>query len=155
MTKNVQINRKKLGRFLESLKVRTSEELNERKRIGEEYVFVENNYLTIKENASHAVFSNNHTRVIREPLDSLRNQSRSVLNNEEEHPKYIPASKYPLPMYPMQYKPAQKCKNASRLLNLSKLRPQRSRSASAAPIKREVPKVSFPGFTVEKIDVDT
>lgn len=153
MTKNVQINRKKLGRFLESLKVRTSEELNERKRIGENYVIIENNYLTIKDNASQAIFSNNPTRIIREPLCTLKTQSRSTLSNEEDQPKYIPASKYPLPMSPMQYKPPQKCTNASRLLNLSKLRPQRSRSASAVPIKKEIPKMSFPDLTVEKIDM--
>lgn len=153
MTRNVQINRKKLGRFLESLKVRTSEELNERKRISEEYVFVENNYLTIKDNASRAVFSNNPSRISREPCLPFKTQSKSTLSTEEEKPRYIPASKYPLPMCPMQYKPPQKCSNASRLLNLSKLRPQRSRSASEAMVKKNVRKSPYLGLNVDKIEV--
>ncbi|KAK8875692.1 hypothetical protein M9Y10_005867 [Tritrichomonas musculus] len=154
LTKNAKINRQKLNRFLDSLKVRTSEELNERKRIGEKYISVENNFLTIKDTATQVVFSSNPSRVYRESHLSVKPQTKYIDPQEDEQPKYIPASKYPLPMSPMQYKPAQKCKNASRLLNLSKLRSQRSRSVSHVDTKKDVSKVPFTGFSVEKIDTN-
>ena len=151
MEKNVQINRKKLGRFLDSLKGRTTEELQERKRIGEKYICIESNFLTIKDTTSQ-VLLDNHLRRTRDSYLSTKPPETSTITQEEDRPKYIPASKYPLPMSPMQYRPAQKCKNASRLLNLSKLRPQRSHSSCEVENKREMPKMSFPDFTVEKID---
>ncbi|OHT12795.1 hypothetical protein TRFO_17259 [Tritrichomonas foetus] len=147
--RNVAINRKKLGRFLDSLKTRTSEELQERKRIGEEYIGIENEFKTIRDTATTIIYPKGPSRFHRETHIETKPKHRSLPPTDEmEEPKYIPASKYALPMAPMPFKVARDSKNASRVLNLSRLRPKKP--SSEVNVNEAGP--SFPNINIEKLD---
>lgn len=150
---NVKINTKKLNRFLDSLKIRTTEELNAKKKIGQEYMDIEAEYETVKEIATTAVLAKERSRKYRGSSLSLKPPDPSFYHNEDPVPKYVPASKYPLPMSPMPFKPSQKSKNASRLFNLSKLRQHRCYfSTETEKIVNPKHELSFPSLNVEKLD---
>ena len=69
---NVKINTKKLNRFLDSLKIRTTEELNAKKKIGQEYMDIEAEYETVKEIATTAVLAKERSRKYRGSSLSLK-----------------------------------------------------------------------------------
>lgn len=150
----VELNRKKMQRFLDSLHVTTRAEIEGRRRFSQELSGANMEFETIRNTASSIVFARERTQ--RPDMSSLRPTiaRRHIEEQPEKRPRYIPASKYPLPMQPPQFILKDKGQNASRVMNLSKLR-------ATKPIRSQIDDNplpdeggNMPSIDVERIDVD-
>lgn len=158
MKKNVnpkiEINKKKMQKFLQSLRTTTREEMGERQRVAQLLSDVNLEYQTIRNTASSLVFTKDRTIRRNGDVPKVLRKSQPRPDFEEaEKPKYVPASKYPLPMQPMPFLVKKESVNAARVLNLSKLRKNPNRESEQ--IVEEVPPSTvvddFPQINVEKI----
>lgn len=158
MKKNVnpkiEINKKKMQKFLQSLRTTTREEMGERQRVAQLLTEVNLEYRTIKNTASSLVFTKDRTVRRNGEVPKIVRKSQAQPEFEEEsQPKYVPASKYPLPMQPMPFLVKKDSVNAARVLNLSKLRKTATRQESGAN-ESSVPPTAigdFPQINVEKL----
>jgi hypothetical protein len=131
-----QINRKKMQRFLDSLSVRTTDEMTERRRMLDQLDRADSQYQIVRDTATALVFSpsQHHTRYTTFTQHSSHQTARSNQEaTEVQPPTYIPASKYPLPMRPLQFMPTQDAKNAVRVMTLSRLRSNQPISSEIDP----------------------
>lgn len=122
MNPKVAINRAKMNRFLDSLHVRSIEEAEGRQQVHQDLTTVDDSYKTLRATAQGMLFERESKRRERERPKNVKRRSVPAGIMEDEAPKYVPASKYPLPMQPMHFKPAKKSENPGRILNLSKIR---------------------------------
>ena len=156
-SKKYILNRNKLSRFVDSLKVRTSEEIYERQRIGDEYFAAEQEFQAIRQNVNSVIHPKSYTKRNRPAYTDSRIKQKPIPTFETEYnndnPKYIPASKYALPMIPIEMKPSNQYKNAARILNLSRLRPKKP--YSEVNPDDFLPQQSLPGVNIEKIEVSS
>ena len=119
----VALNRKKMKQFLESLQIRTHEEIEGRKKFNDAVTSANSDYQTIRNAVSSLFFSRN--RVPSRATCGVHTNSsrRSMPKERETKPRYIPASRYALPMQIMGFMPRQEGNNAVRIMQLSRLRP--------------------------------
>jgi hypothetical protein len=83
-------------------------------------------YQVVRDTATALVFhpSQHHTRYTAFTQHSSHQTARSNQEaTEVSPPTYIPASKYPLPMRPIQFMPTQDAKNAARVMTLRRNQP--------------------------------
>jgi hypothetical protein len=124
----VEIDRKKMKKFLESLRVHSVEEIGERIRFVDVLTNANSEFQTVRASAMGAIYPRN-TYTLRH--DRLTSRSQMSLVKRQHGPvptvppKFVPASKYPLPMQPVSLVPKLPSKNPSRILHLSELRPSR------------------------------
>jgi hypothetical protein len=152
-----QINRKKMHRFLDSLGVRTTDEMVDRRRMLDELDRADSAYKVIMDTATALVFprSQHHGRHTTFTQCSTRQTARSRQDSTEyTRPTYVPASKYPLPMRPIQFMPTQDARNAARVMTLSRLRQNQPVSSELDPeLLDDGP--GLPGIDIAKISVIT
>lgn len=144
-----------MTKFLNSLRYRATEEMEERKKIKDDLSIVEDDFKLIKTTATQMIFPKVPPRQIQDR--SLRSRAtRSLPIQQDEEPKYIPASKFGLPMSPMPFKAKQTSRNAERILNLSALRPQKNpTSTSSSSTVTSVEQFEFPPIEIHQLDTET
>jgi hypothetical protein len=118
------LNRKKMKRFLQSLRVRTTEELEERKRLLENLDMVDNRFKSVRDQVTATIFRRTEYEPRHEMLSAQStHRSASVSDNGRAmKPRFRPASRFPLPMKPPPFLPSKGSKNAKRVMNVGRLR---------------------------------
>lgn len=146
----VELNRKKMQKFLNSLHVTTRAEIEGRRRFTQELYGANSEFETIRNTASSIVFARDRTQR-HDTVGQRQTSSRRAIQDPppEKRPRYIPASKYPLPMQPPQFVLKDKGKNAARVMNLSKMR-------ATKPIHSQIDDNPLPdeGSHIPTIDVE-
>jgi hypothetical protein len=119
------LNRKKMKRFLQSLRGRTTEELEERKSALDARDAADDEFVTIKDNVTSQIYPRQPHKSRHTTFSQRSTHARPAIIEESESerpPKYVPASRYALPMKPPPFFPSKDSKNAARIPTLSRLR---------------------------------
>ena len=150
----VELNRKKMQKFLQSLHVTTRAEIEGRRRFSQELSGANMEFETIRNTASSIVFARERTQ--RPDASSMHPTiyRRQIQEQPEKRPRYIPASKYPLPMHSPGFVLKDKGKNAARVMNLSKLRATKPVHSQIDDNPLPDDNGTVPNIDVERIDVD-
>jgi hypothetical protein len=118
------LNRKKMKRFLQSLRIRTNEELQERKRLIDNLEMAQDRFVNLRSDVTATIFPRSAYKRRHEMLSGPSTHRTFAVSAEDEpmEPKFLPASRFPLPMKPPPFLPSKESRNAKRILNLSRLR---------------------------------
>jgi hypothetical protein len=147
-----RLNRKKLHRFLDSLRVHTVEEIHERRRMIDGLAVVQARYEDIREAASATLVSREHYparyQTFRSHTETAPARTYETAPRETS-PLYVPASKFPLPMKPPPFLTKRDSRNASRVLQLSHLRPDQPHSE--VDLESLVEPANLPRLQIDKL----